>query len=336
MADRKRRWFLSALAMLITVSLVFWFYISTHPGSALYSWLPFSTQPQAGLVLDECRDIFERQLLTPYASNPENVRTLEDLASLDRERKMAYRQHFTDKAELGRRYHEVLWRPRPQHEIAIILKTLDEILAQSPIDLEELMSVRRPICFGVHDLSVLNKCIEIVERLQATYGNAIGTTRGSMSAECSSAMSACSSILDAVGHIAQPETLDYLSKFIPKEPPSVATSGAPEDLGATWKRMLLYGALFGIAELPPHMSIPALEEIYRNWSTPVQRTEELQDWENMDPDLRPLCDRIDAAYRQAYGDVPRFPPDSPPGDRIPSDWPGSRYRYAPGGTKVSL
>lgn len=275
-------------------------------------------------ALERFKRDFEVQRANRYSSDPEKVKTLEDLVTLDRERCSELPE---DKVEYYRYRHLYYMRARPQHEVDILLQALEDATRQQPWDLDEVTAACFQFTFGVYDVRVLEKIKQIVKGLEERYGTPEpGEAEGQLSQEKNHASGVVSSVLGSIGDIGLPESVDYLLSLLP--------SKRPEN-PMRWDRMVIHGALNGLVGLPPHLSIPALEEVYVRWFPDVSPGSLAVLDVEARGDLESLLDCIDAAYRKGYNEPPILYPgggfvDYP----TPANWPVATYSYGPGGIKL--
>lgn len=263
------------------------------------------------------------------SSDPEKVKTLEDLARLDSERSKEFASYEENPVEYFRYRHEFYMRSRPPHEVDIILQALEDATRQQSWNLDGIRDACEQLVFGVYDIRVLDKITQIVKTLEGRYSEPESNeAAGQLSLEKNHALGVVGSVLRRIGHIGLVESADYLLNLIPARRP---------ENPMRWERTVIYGALNGLGDLPPHLGIPALEKVYAKWfpdvppgTLPVGNTESRRDFEYV---LR----LIDEAYRKGYNEPPiRFPWGGfyDAGVPTPDDWPLATYSYGPGGIKL--
>lgn len=270
-----------------------------------------------------------------YTSNPAVTNTLVDLALLNKARLEEFISSFPSRIECGRHYHEFFLIPRPPHESDILMRALEDATSQSPYDLEQIYDVCRIVCYGGYDARLIEKFRNIINGLQKEFRFSNRNRKAErISSDSNSALSVCSMIQHSSGYISDPISVDFLMSMIPEKQIAPVDPGLWDTTEARWEIGLCYGALNGVKNLPPHLSIPVLEHVVQLWFPGVPPTTcTLEDTKAQD-DLRGLLRMIDGAYRKKYNEPPIEPWDIITTQVIDPDWPEVTFRYGPGGLKL--
>lgn len=277
--------------------------------------------------LERFRQAFEGQIAMPFASDPKKAKTLEELAGLNIERAKEFRLTYSNLVEYGRHYHEFYLRPRPSHEVEVILDALEDATGQTPWNRDKIEDTCDQVKYGVHDLRVLEKLKGIVENLEERYSEPESDeATGRISLEKNRALSDTGRVLRTIGYIGLPESAEYLLSLIPEKRAEIDTR---------WERTVVYGACYGLGNLPPHLSISSLEALYDRWFPDVPPGTIALDDAEAQGNLESILRLIDEAYRKAYNEPPLLPPWRIPGNPLDPDWPPPTCFYGPGGIKMS-
>lgn len=276
--------------------------------------------------IERLRLDFEKQCSIAYSSVPDKVNSLEDVARLNVERAKEFRRNWSDLVKHARHYHEFYMRPRPPHEVEVILQALEDATGRTPWDMEKIEAACDEAKYGIYDIRVLEKLKKIVATLQAKYSEPeIGEANGLVSQEKNSALGDAEDVLRSIGYIGLPESAEYLLSLIPGELALIDTR---------WERTVVYGAYYGLGSLPSHLAIPALEALYHRWFPNVPPDAIMLEDIQAQGTFESVLQLIDGAYRKAYREIPLIPHGYLPGKGGYEDWPLPKYRYGPGGIKL--
>ena len=239
----------------------------------------------------------------PYHSNASTITSLEDIVRLEDDRVAALNEKYPDPVTLGTHLRDLRFRKRPDHEEQVLIEALNQASDGSELDLEQISRIASTITRGVFGQNLLHSLAQTLNRLSYANGR--------------SAWSAELSVLRAIGHVYCRESAVILMRHIPDrvhemEPIEVYLRG--------------YGALSGLESLPPILSIPCLEAVFRRWFPSGSPTNT-----DIARELYMLLLRaIDEEYREKYGD----PPGLTPGIGISYEWPSATWRYGLGGRQL--